>query len=119
MDGGASGRGARAGGGSHRQRAVGGDGPVGRVEDPGERGPPEPYPRRLDRAHGGQRDPQALAPAGVEAALADQVASGCRVAGGQRHEAEGLGGAELVGQVGGQGAGAPVGRAVPAQHEVG
>ena len=47
---------------------------------------------------------------------ADQAPVGRRRPG---HQAEGLGGTQLVGQEGGQGAGAPVDRAVAAHHQVG
>ena len=79
--------------------------------------PPQAHAGPLHRADGGQAHPQALAPPGVEAALGDQGARPPSAV--ERDQPEGLGGAELVGQVGGQGAGAPVDRPVAAHHQVG
>ncbi len=84
----------------------------------GQRGPAQPGTRPPPPSTRRAAAPQALAPAAVEPPLGHQhpLAGRSRLEG---HQPESLGGTQLVGQEGGEGPGAPVDRAVAAQHQVG
>ncbi len=89
-----------------------------RGQGAGQGGPPQPGPGPFHRAHGGQWHPQLLAPAAVESALGHQhpVAGRARL---ERHQSEGLGGTQFVSEKCGEGTGAPIDRAVAADHQRG
>ena len=78
-----------------------------------ERCPPEPHPGTLDRAHRRPGDTEPLAPPTVEPSLREETID----LGQQPDQPEGLGRAQLVGQEGREGARAPVGRVVTADHQ--